>query len=94
MTAVLTQQDFEPHLNKTFRFPGWDGSLSLARVEIGPDYPGHRRPFTAVFQGPPGHVLPEGLYLATVETGETLEFYIQPIHTPARDRQDYQAAFN
>jgi hypothetical protein len=48
-----------------------------------------------VFSGPPGDgYLPEGLHGCRLDTGETFEFYIQPIHTPAADRQDYQVIFN
>jgi hypothetical protein len=53
-----------------------------------------RPPFTLIFAGPPGDVLPEGEYAFEVEGGPAFEFYVMPIHTPARDRQDYQAAFN
>jgi hypothetical protein len=39
-------------------------------------------------------VLPEGLYTFDVENGPSFELYVMPIHTPARDRQDYQSSFN
>jgi hypothetical protein len=29
-----------------------------------------------------------------VEGGPSFTLYVIPVHTPARDRQDYQAAFN
>jgi hypothetical protein len=58
-------------------------------------HPGRAAPFMLVFSGPPGDgYLPEGLHGCRLDTGETFEFYIQPIHTPAADRQDYQVIFN
>ena len=49
---------------------------------------------TAIFTGPPGDVLPEGLYGFDVDNGPAFGFYVIPIYTPMRDRQDYQAVFN
>lgn len=53
-----------------------------------------REPFSLILRGPPGDVLPEGLYNVSVADGPDFELYINPIHTAARDRQDYQVAFN
>jgi hypothetical protein len=39
-------------------------------------------------------VLPEGLYDVAFDDGREFALHITPIHTPARDRQDYQIAFN
>jgi hypothetical protein len=47
-----------------------------------------------IFRGPAGDLLREGLYVLEVEGGPSFELYVIPVHTPARDRQDYQAAFN
>jgi len=84
-------------VNKQFRFSGWHGSLRLARIEQ-PARPGpadaDRAPFTLIFQGVRGDVLPDGMRTATAEDGSRFEIYIMPIHTPATDRQDYQAVFN
>ena len=35
-----------------------------------------------------------GFYAAEAESGARFDFYILPIHTPAPDRQEYQAVFN
>ena len=53
-----------------------------------------RQPFSLIFRGPPADVLPEGLHTLEVEGGDSFTIYVMPIHTPARDRQDYQAVFN
>jgi hypothetical protein len=90
MVETLCHEDFAPHVSKLFRFLGWHGALRLTDIQHG----AAQRPFTLLFQGPPGDILPEGLYTGIVDDGVRLEFYIMPIHTPAADRQDYQAVFN
>lgn len=97
MAGRLTHEAFEPHLKKLFRFKGARPALRLEQVEVkdhaplpGLDY----NAFSLIFSGPRDAVLPEGLYTAEVEGGPSFEFYIMPIHTVARDRQDYQAVFN
>ena len=97
MTEPLRHEDFSPHVDKSFRFAGWHGTLHLASAELQPDsaMPGSAiTPFILIFHGPPGDVLPEGLYRADVEDGPGFEFYIMPIRTVVADRQDYQAMFN
>jgi hypothetical protein len=99
MTESLTRKHFLPHVNKKFHVRGGGHAFTLARIE-GPaaDAPaqsgGMREPFNLIFSGPPKDVLREGLYIVDVEDGPHFELYLIPIHTPARDRQDYQAAFN
>lgn len=97
MSRILRHEDFAPHLDKQFRFAGWNGSLRLLRID-GPARPvagdAGRAPFTLIFQGVRGDVLAEGMRTATADDGSSFEFYIMPIHTPAPDRQDYQVVFN
>jgi hypothetical protein len=99
MTEPLTPEHFRPHLARIFRVQGDDRALTLTEVQV-PALPESqlkilpRQPFSLIFQSPPAEVLPEGLYTFEVEGGPALEFYVMPIHTPARDRQDYQAVFN
>ncbi len=96
MTEYLTPAYFLPQIDKTFRVKGGRHGLVLRQVDIGaPDPSGEfRQPFTLIFSGPPGDVLPEGSYGLDVVDGPTFEVYVMPIHTPARGRQDYQAVFN
>lgn len=97
---MLTLEDFKPHLEKTFKVR--DGRHALALVEITEhpvteaDKPKvNRLPFTLVFRGPPGDLLPTGMFTFDVEGGEaSYELYVMPIHTPFPGRQDYQASFN
>jgi hypothetical protein len=98
MSEDLTADHFVPHVNKTFRIRDGRHAFTLSRVD-GPASAaslarGIRPPFNLVFSGPPGDVLQEGLYTVDVENGPHFQLYIIPIHTPARDRQEYQAAFN
>jgi hypothetical protein len=95
VTGALTHLDFQPHLGKLFGFAGSHIELRLIKIDVLAPRAGiDRIPFSAIFQGPPGDVLPEGLYEATIEGGGELLFYINPVHTPHRDWQDYQAVFN
>ena|SRR5579863_9206570 len=97
MVEQLRQEDFAPHVGKRFGFAGWHSALRLVSINLHeqPAVPGVARPpFTLLFHGPAGDVLPEGLYRADIEDGPTLEFYVIPIHTVAPGRQEYQAVFN
>src|SRR5262245_14063804 len=97
MSAPLTHEDFQPHLNREFRFAGRPQVLRLAQFDVSdhPPLPGlDYKAFMLIFTGPRGDVLPEGLYAAETESGARFDFYIQPIHTPAPDRQEYQVVFN
>ena len=97
MTRILRHEDFAPHVDQQFHFSGWHGRLRLAQIDV-PVRPvapgGTRAPFTLIFQGVRGDVMPHGTRTATAEDGSSFEFYIAPVHTPAADRQDYQAVFN
>jgi hypothetical protein len=97
MSAALTHEDFQPHLGHEFRFAGRPQVLRLTQIDVkdrpplpGLDYKG----FALIFAGPRGDVLPEGFYATETEGGVRFDLYILPIHTPALDRQEYQAVFN
>jgi len=97
MSQILTALDFVPHVGKSFTPRGQHRVLTLVAVNT-PKFPGWERmarePFALVLRGPPGDVLPEGLYDVAVDDGPEFTLHIAPVHTPARDRQDYQIAFN
>jgi hypothetical protein len=97
MVDILRHEDFVPHLDKLFSFNGWHGTLRLDHIDQ-PRHAGNlnqsRTPFTLIFHGTHGNILPEGLYIATVDGATNFEIYVMPIHTPAADRQEYQAVFN
>jgi hypothetical protein len=97
MDEILRHEDFADHVGKSFGFVGWHGTLRLDRIDQHPNFgwPGQTRPpFTLIFSGPYGDVLPEGEYIAIIDGEPKFAIYINPIHTYGRDRQDYQAAFN
>jgi hypothetical protein len=99
MSELLTPGHFIPHVNKAFRVQGGRHAMTLTQVDVRrmQDWEAAvapRQPFTLIFSGPPGDVLSEGMHVLEVENGPSFELYVIPIHTPARDRQDYQAAFN
>jgi hypothetical protein len=94
MSRLLTSEDFAPHVGKAFRPAGQHRALTLVAIETG-RFQGmeSRQAFTLILAGPPGDVLPEGSYDVTVDAGPEFSLYIAPIHTTARDRQDYQVVF-
>ena len=96
MSEALRPEDFLPHVDKGFAVKNGRHALVLTSVEVGraPPRGEFRQPFLLIFRGPPGDVLPEGMYTFDVEGGPSFELYVMPIHTAARDRQDYQASFN
>ena len=97
MDQPLTHEFFAPYVGRTFSFQGSHVVLTLASVIANPQYamPGAANvPFSLNFHGPAGDILPEGFYKVSIADGPEAEFYILPVHTVARDRQDYQAAFN
>jgi hypothetical protein len=99
MDEQLTPEHFRPHLDKVFRVRGGRHALTLTEVHARQLSEAERKvvprqPFTLVFRGPPRDVLAEGPYILEVEGGPDLELHVIPIHTPARDCQDYQAVFN
>ena len=97
MAKELSCDDFKPHLERSFTVAGEAHTLVLVSanpLESSPSPADARAPFILIFRGPPGAVLPEGTHTLEAEDGPSFTFYIMPIHTPARDRQDYQVLFN
>jgi hypothetical protein len=99
MTEPLTPETFLPHVDKVFRVKDGRHALTLSRVDIRQMGEWERaalgrQSFTLIFAGPPGDVLGQGLYNLEIEGGPTVELYVIPVQTFARDRQDYQAVFN
>jgi hypothetical protein len=99
MDQPLTADHFLPHVGQVFRVKGGRHALTLSQVDVlrlnerqAKLVP--RQPFTVIFAGPPGDVLREGLHVIERDGGPAFELYLMPVQTLARDRQDYQAAFN
>jgi hypothetical protein len=97
MDEPPTHALFAPFVGKRFSFEVHHVTLVLASVNTAPQFaaPGSKRiPFTLLFHGPVGDILPEGQYQVAIEDGPSVAFHIMPIHTPTPGRQDYQAVFN
>jgi hypothetical protein len=88
---------FPPLVGNGFIAKGWSVRLTLTAVNKGRS-PGHaaarRQPFTVLLRGPADDILPEGLHDLSVANCPAFTLYIIPVHTPARDRRDYQVVFN
>jgi hypothetical protein len=97
MDEALAHEHFAPYVGRRFSFEGHHVTLTLASVTANPQFaiPGSPKvPFTLIFHGPAGDILPEGYYRTTIEDGPVMAFHIMPIHTPAPGQQDYQAVFS
>lgn len=100
MALELTADLFEGHVGRTFSIEGDPRSVVLTGVERRPLQASEAGtqvggPFTLVFSGPPRDVLAEGIRTLRTETeDQAFDLYLMPVHTPAPDRQDYQAVFN
>lgn len=95
MAEAVSADTFTPHIGKTALLP--DGrSLTLLAVDRRQGHaPGApRAAFSLVLRGAPAPIVPEGLHRFTFDDGASFELYLIPIHTPSRDRQDYQIVFN
>jgi hypothetical protein len=97
MAEQLTADFFAPYLGKEWRPLGQPQVLTLAAVDeharlAHPQ--ATRTPFTLILRGARDRLLPEGNYRFAIDTGPEVELYVIPVHTPARDRQDYQIVFN
>jgi hypothetical protein len=94
---ILTADDFTPHVGKGFTPLGQHRRLTLVSIDRS-TFPGGdtlpQAPFTLLFTGVAGDVLPEGLYDVSIQDGPEVPLYINPIQTFDRSRQDYQAVFN
>jgi hypothetical protein len=99
MSETLVPEFFLPHVNQAVHVEGWPHTLTLTAVEVRQREDWEKKivphqPFTVLFRGPSGAVLPEGFHAFQIAGGPSFKLYVMPIHTPQRDRQDYQAVFN
>jgi hypothetical protein len=101
MTAMneLTPETFLPLVNKIFRVKGGRHALILSQVDVRRMGEWEhaalgRQSFTLILGGPPGDVLPEGLYTLEAEDGRAFQLYVIPVQTHVLNRQDYQIIFN
>jgi hypothetical protein len=97
MDQPLTHEFFAPYVGRTVSFQGSHVVLTLISVTADPQFamPGSTRvPFSMIFHGPVGDILPGGNYRAAIVDGPEASFYIEPVRTVGTDRQDYQVVFN
>jgi hypothetical protein len=92
VTRLPMVEHFGPHVAKVFRVHGGEHALTLNEMQTHPLSQAQanvlwRQPFTLIFKGPPGSVLPEGMYTLDVDGGPSFELYVMPIHTPTPDWQ-------
>ncbi len=97
MAEDLRAEDFAPFVRKPFQpisVPVPLLLVSLKRAAQPSLTAVQRYPFSLILRGPPGTVVPEGLYRFLADGLQTFELYLAPVHTLSRDHQDYQIAFD
>jgi Domain of unknown function (DUF6916) len=92
MAEVISADIFTPHIGKAVLLPDGHPLTLVAVDQRGSDLP--RAAFSLILRGAAAPIVPEGMHRLTLEDGASFELYLIPIHTPSRDRQDYQIVFN
>jgi hypothetical protein len=95
MDDAISPESFRPRVGKTVWLSNGH-HLTLVAVDAprSPRADSAGSGFTLVLRGAPSPVAPEGMHTLTFEDGASFELYVIPVHTPSRDRQDYQIVFN
>ena len=95
--AILTVEDFSPHVHAQFDVNLPDGlllSLNLTKVEdLGLEASSHRRAFSLVFSGPRDPILPQKIYSLHEDTLGSLDIFLVPIGVTLENCL-YEAVFN
>jgi len=97
MEKLLQIEDFKPYVGKIFRFKGTRFAFPLhhiisdkRRLPKG----AKRRPFILIFRGvKEREYMPDAIYECEIEGGPNHVMYVNPVHTPEPEWQDYQAVF-
>lgn len=96
MSATINAETFAPYVGKPASLANGQ-PLALVAVDL------HRSPqpnaapgssFSLLLRGAATPIVSEGLHRLAFENGASFELYLIPVHTPSRDRQDYQVVFN
>ena len=96
MSDTINAETFMPYVGKPASLANGQ-ALALIAVDL------HRSPqlnaapetsFSLLLRGAATPIVSEGLHRLAFEDGASFELYLIPIHTPSRDRQDYQVVFN
>ena len=95
MVEVVSADVFTPHIGKAVLLPDGQRLTLVAADRRGSDVAGAgRAAFTLLLRGAPTPIVAEGMHRLSLEDGSSFDLYLIPIHTPSRDRQDYQIVFN
>jgi hypothetical protein len=95
MDEAISADIFKAHVDKTASLPDGQKLTLVAVDQHGSQSPGAPRTFFSLrLCGAPTPIVPEGMHRLTLEDGASFDLYIIPIHTPSRDRQNYQIVFN
>ena len=92
--AALTVDDFRAFHGATFRLRWGDVDVPLVLEEVTAvgQRPGHRDPFSLVFRGPPGGVLPQQQHQLSGDGFGEVEIFLVPIGADGEGVR-YEAVF-
>ena len=93
----LTRQTFDELVNQRFQVALAQEPIELELIECkslgsGPQGEGGREPFSLVFRGPAGPILPQRIYPLAHSSIGTIEIFLVPLG-PAQDGLGYEAIF-
>src|SRR5271165_3903913 len=97
----MERADFQMYLGQTFEVISQEPAMTLELVEVhgiqASQIPGTRTdPFALLFRGAPsaGRALPRQVHQMRRPDGEILAIYLEPVMSPGKPGQMYEAVFN
>ena len=97
MAVFLEVDYFEPLVGTIVHFKETPFSMTLHQIIKGQKFlaTAKREPFILIFRArKEAYYMAEGMRACEFANGETHELYVNPVHTPEQEFQDYQAVFN
>jgi Domain of unknown function (DUF6916) len=94
MSDAPSAEIFTPHVGKAVSLPDGQKLTLVAVDERDAHSPTAPRSFSLLLRGAPAPIVPEGMHRLSFDGGASFDLYLIPVHTPSRDRQDYQIVFN
>lgn len=97
--SILTVDDFRDKQGESFEMIFADGTLGLTLTKItalpNHDYAGKiRDPFSLFFDGTPGVLCPQAIYLLRHQSGWEAQVFLVPVAGTPDNVYTYQAVFN
>ena len=94
MNEAPGAETFRPHIGEAITVAGEHQLTLVSLEERKMTHSEATGAFTVILRGAPAPIVPEGVHRLTFKDGAGFDLYLMPIHTPSRQHQDYQIAFN